>query len=53
MPIRLDSATLLRVSDRGGRVIRSETLRAGTDLPRAVERRQIDYGRRVPFKDQP
>jgi hypothetical protein len=32
MPVRLDVVALLRVSDQGGRTVRSETLPIGTDL---------------------
>jgi len=32
MPVRLDAEAVLRVSDQGGRIVRSESLPARTDL---------------------
>jgi hypothetical protein len=45
MPVRLDTEALLRVSDQGGRVVRSEALSAGTDLHARLLLARENYAR--------
>jgi hypothetical protein len=45
MPSRLDNDALLRVSDQGGRIVRHETLPAGTDLRERLRLAHENYQR--------
>ena len=45
MPVRLDAEALLRVSDQGGRIVRSESLPARTDLHERLALAHEDYAR--------
>lgn len=46
-PCRLDTPALLRVSDQGGRVVRTEALPAGTDLRDRLRIARENYARQA------